>query len=287
MDRKNTSRTKMRKSSQFLFGRTNSTNILPPIKNSMGKTYNHFHILENKIQKKRKILLSSDLRRKYQLDSKNYQKSINFKNEQIGALEKKCEFLIDKNKFNNEIANELLANNRYNINYNNLNRLQNSVGKKVMILRTTKSNSKSKSKSKEKDKEKVKEYKTKKKTLDILKNEYFSRKKDIESTRNSINEIKEDLDKTRYKIEMKQDEVIGLKSRLKKSEKDQKMLQDAYNKKDIEKEFLHAEIIKGLEKQIKVNKEKLNDNDKKIKESEQDIEELKKKLHDLEKYEKK
>ena len=239
--------------------------ILPIISNQMVTTFN-----KQSLQKKRRIILSSDQNKKYKLDSKVYQQNINSKKELIIDLEKKCENLKEKNKFNNEIVNEILIRNKNHI-YNN-----NNIKSKSPFYKTMKLSSANPS-------VKAKEYKNKKKTLEDIKTEYFKGKQAINSIKNEIEEIDEDMDDNRTKIEQKKNAINGLKYKIIIASKNYELLQDNLNKCENKKKALNEEIIKCLEKQIKANKEKLNDKDKIIKKNEQDINELRIKLEQLQK----
>ena len=239
--------------------------ILPLISNQMITTFN-----KQSFKKKRRIILSSDQNKKYKLDSKVYQQNINSKKELINDLEKKCENLKEKNKFNNEIVNEILVRNKTPI-YNNIDNKNKRPFYKTMKLRSANSSAK------------AKEYKNKKKILEDIKTEYFKGKQAINNIKNEIEEIDEDMDDNKTIIEQKKIAINGLKNKIMIATKNYELVQDNLNKCENKKKALSEEIIKCLEKQIKANKEKLKDKDEIIKKNEQDINELITKLEQLQK----
>ncbi len=238
-------------------------NILPPINNMMRNTYNNFNPNINTIMKK-KELLSSDLTKKYKLDSKKFQSSINLKKQQIEDLQKKCEFIKDKNKFNNEIVNELLIKNKYK----SINKNKRSSS----VIDTTKGEHVT-----------VKQYKKNKNALDVNKRNYIKGKYENENIENNIKEINENLNDIKNKVMEKKNEMNGLKNKLKIAEKDYKEREGVLNHYESVKNNLNNEIIKSLGKQINLNKEKLNEKNNIIKNNTQEIEDLKRKLEELEK----
>ena len=238
-------------------------NTLPPINNMMKKTYNNFNPNINTIKKK-KALLSSDLTKKYKLDSQKFQNSINLKKEQINDLQQKCEFIKDKNKFNDEIVNEILIKNKYQ-NINN-NKRSSSVINIMKDEHVT-----------------VKQYKKNKNALDVNKRNYIKGKYENQNIENDIKKINENLNDIKTKVIEKKNEMNALKNKLKIAEKDNKEREEVLNHYEGVKKNLNNEIIKSLGKQINLNKEKLNEKNNIIKNNTQEIEDLKRKLEELEK----
>ena len=267
MERKKPVRTKTTRSVGVL--KTNA--FLPLLSNKMGRTFNNF-----KIKKTEKILLLSEINKKYKLDSRAYQQNINLKKELINDLQKECEYLKDKNKFNNEIVNEILIinnNNNYD-NSNNIDKNKNIIKRKILIRAKSRSI---------KPSSKAKDYKNKKKSLDVIKTEYIREKQEILNLKNEIEEINEDLNENKNVIEQKKNAINGLKNKIIIAGKNYEIIKEMLEKCESEKKALNEEIIKCLGKQIKVNKEKLNEKDNIIKKNEKDINELKNKLEQLEK----
>ena len=260
MERKNYNRTKTSKSST----KYKPNNTLPVIFNMMSKTSTQFNS-NKKIKKERKFLHSSDISRKYQIDFKNYINSINTKKEKIFDLERKFKLLNDKNKFNNEIAKELLLKN-----------------KKYQYYATAPSET-NEIKNNNTQSERVKEYKNNKKNLDAIKSHYIKKKQDNNNIHNDINEINEDLKFLGNNISQKKNDIEVLKNKIKIAEKNniqRKVILLQYEK---EKKHKNNEIIKCLEKQINLNKEKLNEKNNIIEKNNQEINDLNIKLKELEK----
>jgi len=243
-------------------------NTLPVINNMMSKTSLQFNP-NKKIKKERKFLQSSDISRKYQIDFKNYLSIINTKKEKIFDLERKFKLLNDKNKFNNEIAKELLLKN-----------------KKYHYCSTSPSE-KNEIKNNNIQSDRVKEYKINKQNLDAIKSHYIRKKQDNNNIYNDINEINKNLKFLGNNINQKKNDIEVLKNKIKIAEKNKLQKKGILLQYVNEKNHKNNEIIKCLEKQINLNKEKLNEKNEIIEKNTQEINDLKIKLEELEKLTKK
>ena len=257
MDRK--ARTKTAKA----LSRYKNDNNLPFIQNAMSKTSTQFHPI---IYKKRKYVLSADITKKYRLDSEKYKKSINLKKEKIFFLEKKCEILKDKNKFNDEIIKEILINNSSTYINNN---------QRKIIIKNSKENNQYI--------ERVKDFKKNKPILENARNQYDSEMKENTRIKQEILDLNEDLKAYGNKLEQKKKEIITLKNKMKIVEKNKSQKKELLDKNEEENNKLNEKIVKYLKKQINSNKIELDNRNKSLQNNKQLIEELKKKYDDLEK----
>ena len=232
---------------------------LPQINHYFGKTSIHFF----KFKKARTKLASADFSKTYKLDYQKYRNSINLKKEKIYSLEKLCENLQDKAKFNDEIVKEILTENNvktFNMDARPVNK------RKINIIDIN---------------DKVKEYKIINKTVDNIKNEYIKGKVENKKIKTEIWFINEHIKETENNVQLKKNEILNLKNKIKIAEKNKKQKEEILDKKEEENNKLNKEIIKYFEKQIDINKNKLNEENTLIEKNTQLIEKLKIKLKNL------
>ena len=233
---------------------------LPQINHILGKTSMHFF----QLKKARAKLASADFTKTYKLDYQKYRNSINMKKEKIYSLEKLCENLQDKAKFNDEVAKEILAGNNWKTGRMDVPPVNK---RKINIIDIS---------------DKVKEYKIINKTVDNIKNVYIKGKIENKKIKTEIWSINEDIKDTENYIQLKKNEIINLKNKIKIAEKNKKQKEELFDKKEEENNKLNKEIIKYFVKQININKNKLNEKNTLIEKNTQLIEELRMKLKNLE-----
>ena len=233
---------------------------LPQININFGKTDINFF----QLKKVRAKLASADFSKTYKLDYQKYRNSINLKKERILSLEKQCESLKDKAKFNDEVIKEILEGNNYKTINSDIKPL---FRRKLNIININ---------------DKVKEYKIINKTVENIKNEYIKGKLENKKIKTDIWSIIGVIEEIENNVKQKKNEIIHLKNKIKIAGKNKIQKEEILDKKEEEDNKLNKAIIKYYEKQIVINKNKLNEKNTLIEKNNHLIEELKMKLLKLE-----
>ena len=238
---------------------------LPPINQKMARTSNQFQTFQL-IKTHSKIASAKKLK----LDYQKYKKSINLKKEQINTLKKQCENLKDKNKFNDEVVEEIISRNK-----NNLKKKENSIISIDAHRATNPQN-------KKREEERVENYKEIKKNLENIKNEYIKGKTENKKIKDEILLLNDDIKDIENKVEQKKNDIINLKNKIKIGEKIKKQKEEILEKEKDENNKLNKDIKTYYEKQIDINSNKLSEKNEIILKNIQLIVKLKSKLEELE-----
>ena len=238
---------------------------LPLINQKMGKTSNQFQPFQL-IKSHSKIASAKKLK----LDYQKYKKSINLKKEQINTLEKQCKNLKDKNKFNDEVVQEIILRNKKNFKKNENN--------KISIDAHWSTNPQNK----KREEERVENYKEIKKNLENIKNEYIKGKNENKKIKDEILLLNDDIKDIENKVEQKKNDIINLKNKIKIEEKNKKLKEEILEKEKAENNKLNQDIKTYYEKQIDNNNNKLSEKNEIILKNIQLIVKLKSKLEELE-----